>query len=976
MDYRKHKNTISNCNASQQVSSMQNQSYNQYMNNEQQNQYINYQNNMQQQNNYSVDQNYVQNQQNLYQTQPIVDQMSNMAISSNVQNNYTNQFDSTISQNLNYVEQNTMPTVQTYQNYSTNTSYQNNQSFQNYNTPLQNTNYNQSQQSNFYNNYNQSYNTGMTDINSKPGNFNDNMPNPITEQKMVDEKYKGVLLNCSKISELPPSVQTECFYQDQGVSIPRYIRATHYTIPSTNKIAKSLKIPIGIVSQPFADFVKGDSKILSSYMGQNGPQRCEQCRGYVNPQCNFIDGGKTMVCNLCNHKTPISDAYFCYLDNNGVRLDKYTKPELCQGSYEMSTSYMYCRNNKLPKPPIYLFMFNVSRTSMMNGMLSVVADVLSEIIPKHLPYDDLYINTTENGTKNGDIQKIYMRVAFLAYDKRIYYFNVREHINNKQAVEICIELNDPYIPSFKGFVVDPYDCGLQIQSLLQELPKMFMSTNVVDTILGPVIESAISLLKSNGDCGKLIIFHSILPNYDVVGKLTNRDNSSFFCTENELSILKPQNNFYTKLASQCVENGISVNLFLTTSGYIDIATLSCLCDSTGGKLHYYPFFDAKRNAQQLGYDLKCFLLRVSGNDAFIKLRVSNGLRVKNIYGCLTSISVTDAQIAYIDSDTTIAIELEHDNDLKMNGPISCQLAILYTSISGQRRLRIHNISLNHSSDYSEIFRLLDTESLVCMLTKKYCTEILKQNNITYAADKLSEHTFGPILAYIKFCKQSQSHFQHLILPDSLKLYPLYMNAMIKSDAFLSRREIGQDGRSIAILRCKNMNFFENILEFYPAIFDLFDPLTNNTLEDLNDKTQSLTQLGILQYRCIYERLLKDKIYILVSNYSLFLWIGNQVDADKYRQLFGVNSIEQVDGLQMEILPAFDNDLSNTARLLFKLIRKHFHPYRFIPIMIVRQSGVSENVFRHFLCEGKSPKPKSFTYMEYLCHLHKSVMENL
>lgn len=107
-----------------------------------------------------------------------------------------------------------------------------------------------------------------------------------------------------------------------------------------------------------------------------------------------------------------------------------------------------------------------------------------------------------------------------------------------------------------------------------------------------------------------------------------------------------------------------------------------------------------------------------------------------------------------------------------------------------------------------------------------------------------------------------------------------------------------------------------------------------------------------------------------------MWIGSQVNSEIFRNLFGINSMEQVDGLHMEMLPAFDNELSNSARNLLKLIRKHHHPHHYAPMMIVKQGGISEPSFRHYLCESKSPKPKSFTYMEFLCFLHKSTMDNL
>lgn len=46
-----------------------------------------------------------------------------------------------------------------------------------------------------------------------------------------------------------------------------------------------------------------------------------------------------------------------------------------------------------------------------------------------------------------------------------------------------------------------------------------------------------------------------------------------------------------------------------------------------------------------------------------------------------------------------------------------QCALLYTTISGQRRLRIHNLSLNCSSQLSELYKSCETDSLINFFAK-------------------------------------------------------------------------------------------------------------------------------------------------------------------------------------------------------------------------------------------------------------------
>lgn len=46
-----------------------------------------------------------------------------------------------------------------------------------------------------------------------------------------------------------------------------------------------------------------------------------------------------------------------------------------------------------------------------------------------------------------------------------------------------------------------------------------------------------------------------------------------------------------------------------------------------------------------------------------------------------------------------------------------QCAVLYTSVGGQRRLRVHNLSLNCSSQLSELYKSCETDALINFFAK-------------------------------------------------------------------------------------------------------------------------------------------------------------------------------------------------------------------------------------------------------------------
>ena len=78
---------------------------------------------------------------------------------------------------------------------------------------------------------------------------------------------------------------------------------TTYSLPHTDDLAIASQLPLGLVVQPFATLREEEASVPIIDFGEIGPPRCSRCRGYINPWCQFIDGGQKFVCNLCNAST-------------------------------------------------------------------------------------------------------------------------------------------------------------------------------------------------------------------------------------------------------------------------------------------------------------------------------------------------------------------------------------------------------------------------------------------------------------------------------------------------------------------------------------------------------------------------------------------------------------------------------------------------------------------------------------------------
>lgn len=79
---------------------------------------------------------------------------------------------------------------------------------------------------------------------------------------------------------------------------------------------------------------------------------------------------------------------------------------------------------------------------------------------------------------------------------------------------------------------------------------------------------------------------------------------------------------------------------------------------------------------------------------------------------------TDMELSGIDQDKAIAAVLKHDNKLDVNRGISFQCALLYTTQSGQRRVRVHNLNLTVTNQIAEVFRAGDEDTALSILFRQ------------------------------------------------------------------------------------------------------------------------------------------------------------------------------------------------------------------------------------------------------------------
>lgn len=112
----------------------------------------------------------------------------------------------------------------------------------------------------------------------------------------------------------------------------------------------------------------------------------------------------------------------------------------------------------------------------------------------------------------------------------------------------------------------------------------------------------------------------------------------------------------------------------------------------------------------------------------------SGIRPVDFLGNFYMANTTDVEMCAIDSNQALCVEIKHDDKLNEQEGAYVQVAVLFTSVSGQRRLRIHNQALNCCTQLADLFRNCELDCLVNFMSKygKYSTykikcDLLKKN---------------------------------------------------------------------------------------------------------------------------------------------------------------------------------------------------------------------------------------------------------
>lgn len=276
-----------------------------------------------------------------------------------------------------------------------------------------------------------------------------------------------------------------------------------------------------------------------------------------------------------------------------------------------------------------------------------------------------------------------------------------------------------------------------IEHFLREMLPSFPAHESEDTVhpvldtgsaLGPALTAAHRLLASIG--GRITVFQAGLPTAGDTNEgsaLVNREDPNNRTSSSNLSaltpLLNPATDFFKKLALECSEHQVAVDLFSLNPSYSDIATVSQVSKISGGSIHYYGNTSAnllnskQRVLARLEEDLGHYLTRSIGFEAVLRLRCTRGLNIHSFHGNFFVRSTDLLTLPNVNPDSGYAVQMSISDDLRDFNGVCFQAAILYTNPAGERRIRVHTMALPVVATVQEVIAAADQEAVIGMLCK-------------------------------------------------------------------------------------------------------------------------------------------------------------------------------------------------------------------------------------------------------------------
>jgi protein transport protein SEC24 len=591
-------------------------------------------------------------------------------------------------------------------------------------------------------------------------------------------------------------------------------------------------------------------------------------------------------------------------------VDRWQRPELNHAVCEFVAPQEYMV--RPPQPLVYLFIFDVSMASINSGLVATSARTIRESLDR-IP--------------NADRRT---RVGFMAVDSGLHYFTIpRDGSENNEPTQLVVrDLEDVFLPTPDGLLVSLSECRENIGVLLDKIPAMFQETQDPNSALGSALRSGHKLISPVG--GKITVLSATLPNVGH-GKLEMREDKKVLGTSKEGSLLQTGSSFYKSFAVECSKNQVSIDMFLFSSQYQDVASLSCLPRFTGGNTWFYPGWNAARSEDAIKFarEFSDFLSAEIGLEAVLRVRATTGLRMSTFYGNFFNRSSDLCAFPAFPRDQAYVVEVAIDETITK--PYVClQAAVLHTTCNGERRIRVLTLALPTTETLANVYASADQSAIAVYFSHKAVERALG-SGLDAARDALQAKAIELLQTYRKELTGGSLGGGGLQLPQNLRALPVLFLGLIKNVGLRKSAQIprqvtplqyalgvehrlilNSDLRSAALCLLSTNPLPLLIQYIYPSFFSLHDmPDEAGTIDPqtggiILPPRLNLSSANVLPYG----------LYLIDDGANQFLWVGRDAVPALLMDVFGIEDRTAI-RQGKTTMPVLDNEFNERVRAVIE-----------------------------------------------------------
>lgn len=577
-------------------------------------------------------------------------------------------------------------------------------------------------------------------------------------------------------------------------------------------------------------------------------------------------------------------------------VDKWQRPELNNAVVEFVAPQEYMV--RPPQPLVYLFLFDVSYAAVSSGLLATSARTILGSLNR--------IPNTDQRT----------RIGFIAVDSSLHYFALPKDSEESSDTQMLVvsDLDEPFLPIPQELLVPLSESRLSIEKFLVSLQTMFQFNQTNGSCMGSALRAGHKLISPLG--GKLVVITASLPNLGH-GKLDMREDKKLLGTSKESSLLQTGNSFYKSFAVECSKNQVSIDMFLFSSQYQDVASLSNLPRYTGGQTFFYPGWNAGRSEDAIKFasEFSDYLSAEIGLEAVLRVRATTGLRMSTFYGNFFNRSSDLCAFPAFPRDQSYVVEVAIDESITKNF-VCMQTAVLHTTCNGERRIRVMTLALPTTTNLADVYVSADQCAITSFFSHKAVERALS-SGLEPARDALQSKLVELLQTFKKELAGGNMGGGGLQFPANLRGLPVLFLGLIKNIGLRKSAQIPSDLRSSALCLLSTLPLRLLMQYIYPRLYSIHNmPDIAGTIDP---ETNQIALPPLLNLSS--ERLVSYGLYLIDDGQTQFLWVGRDAVPQLLADVFNVTDMTQIKAGKSS-LPELDNDFNERIRAVLQKSRDH------------------------------------------------------